>query len=185
MEIDKQEIKCYICNATFSRKDSMKKHIAAIHEGKKPFKCSICNSKFARNGHLSQHIMLVHEGKKPFKCSICDYNCSTKQRLTIHIASVHEGKKQYKCNICNHSFAQNGNLQRHISSMHEKKKHRKKKQLTIENSVPTSDSLDHYDQNVITEASETPEETNLNSKCISCDSSHCNQWIFFAQKSKK
>ena len=35
------------CDARFTRKDTFERHIAFIHEGKKPHKCSFCDRCFA------------------------------------------------------------------------------------------------------------------------------------------
>ena len=56
-------------------------------------------------GNLTKHIASVHEGKKPLSCAICDYICSQKSTLTLHIESVHEGKKPFKCSICDYNFS--------------------------------------------------------------------------------
>ena len=54
--------------------------------------------------HLDKHVASVHEGKKPFKCSTCDASFTTKTNLNAtlkcHFESILEGKKPYKCNIC-------------------------------------------------------------------------------------
>ena len=39
-------------------------------------KCSICGYLFSFKTNLKKHIEAIHEGKKPQKCSICDYSCS-------------------------------------------------------------------------------------------------------------
>ena len=36
----------------------MKKHIASVHEGKKPYKCEICHVSFTQKGSLKKHIFL-------------------------------------------------------------------------------------------------------------------------------
>ena len=66
---------CDICNATFTRKDSLKRHSVSVHEGKKPlkpFKCDICSAAFPAKSKLKTHFAEAHEGKKPIKCDICD-----------------------------------------------------------------------------------------------------------------
>ena len=45
----------------------MNKHIASVHEEKKPFKCDICDAKFANKPNLNRHIAAIHNGKKPYK----------------------------------------------------------------------------------------------------------------------
>ena len=38
-----------------------------IHEGKMPFECDLCDAKFTYKGHVNRHIASVHEGKKRLK----------------------------------------------------------------------------------------------------------------------
>ena len=64
-------IVCKLCDSSFATKQSLKKHIESLHEGKKPFECSICNAKIAQKGHLNYHILYVHGEKKHFQCSQC------------------------------------------------------------------------------------------------------------------
>ena len=41
----------------------MRRHIIAIHEGKKQFKCDICFATFGEKGTLNRQFETVHEGK--------------------------------------------------------------------------------------------------------------------------
>ena len=97
-------ISCSICQVSFSRKSSLKRHIEAVHEKKKAHKCLICDSNFSSTDSLKQHITTVHEGKKPHKCLICDSNFSSTSDLKRHIAAVHEGTKPHKCSICDYAI---------------------------------------------------------------------------------
>ena len=56
--------KCEICNTPFKKKESLKNHIASVHERKKPFKCSICDVSFTSKQNMSKHISSVHQGMK-------------------------------------------------------------------------------------------------------------------------
>ena len=47
-----------------SQKGDMNKHVASVHEGKKPFKCDICDRSFSLKSHMNRHVASVHEGKK-------------------------------------------------------------------------------------------------------------------------
>ena len=76
---------CEICGKTFFDMSTMKKHIASVHEKKKPFKCEICDYSFSEKGSMKKHVASVHAGKKPFKCDICDYNCSEKGNMKRHV----------------------------------------------------------------------------------------------------
>ena len=114
--------KCSICDSIFNQSKALKRHIASVHEGQKPFKCFICDASFAHSGTLKAHVASIHEGKKHFKCVLCDASFTLKQSLDRHISSVHEGKKSIKCVICDASFTQSANLSRHIAAVHEKLK---------------------------------------------------------------
>ena len=85
----KKKYKCLKCDASFTRRPNLKRHVESVHEGKKPFKCSICDSSFAQSGNLKKHIATVHEGQKPFKCSICDSSFTQSGDLKRHVAAVH------------------------------------------------------------------------------------------------
>jgi uncharacterized Zn-finger protein len=63
-------------NVTFvtkscSTKDNMKKHVASVHEGKKPFRCDICEYRSSEKSNMNRHIKSVHEGKKNLKFEYC------------------------------------------------------------------------------------------------------------------
>ena len=63
--------KCNTCDSAFDKSGELKRHIAAVHEGKKPYQCKICNECFFINSERKKHIEEVHDGKNVFKCSIC------------------------------------------------------------------------------------------------------------------
>ena len=44
-EINGRSENCKICDRSFGAKRNLNKHIAAVHELKKPFECKICNKK--------------------------------------------------------------------------------------------------------------------------------------------
>jgi uncharacterized Zn-finger protein len=73
----------------------------------KPYRCYICEARFAQKSSLKRHIESVHEGKKPFQCSICPENFARKEHLKIHTASIHDLKEQNKMSACNSNFSQN------------------------------------------------------------------------------
>jgi uncharacterized Zn-finger protein len=92
---------CKACDYKSSRKTDMNRHIASVHEGKKPFKCGACDYMSVRKVDLKKHISSVHENTRtePYVCTICDAIFSRKtnmaifmdkKSLSIHIAAVHE-----------------------------------------------------------------------------------------------
>ena len=52
---------CDKCNKLFNSNNSLKKHIAAIHEKIKDFNCAKCLGKFVSKHSLNTHIKRFHE----------------------------------------------------------------------------------------------------------------------------
>jgi len=107
-------------------------HFQNKHEGQNPWNCSNCGKTFSTNKTLKRHIASVHEGKKPQReshnvekiqnvknCNLCNKNFSRNEHLKRHITSVHEGKKSEVCSFCDKGFADKSHLKRHIFSKHE------------------------------------------------------------------
>ena len=67
---EKAAFKCPECSRVFGLKPNLKKHIEAIHEGKKPFICQRKSSRFARKQDLNRHVKAVHEGKEVHESTI-------------------------------------------------------------------------------------------------------------------
>ena len=116
---------CHICGKFY--KTDLKRHVASVHQKKKPFKCDIksCKFAFADKSALKKHTSIVHEGKKPLKpflCTICGVRCVAKATLKFHIENVHEGKKLHMCSKCGKSFSALASLNIHISTVHERNK---------------------------------------------------------------
>ena len=107
-----------MCEASFSVPQTLKKHIAAVHEGKKPFTCNLCSTSFSEKGNLLRHVYSVHEKIKPHECSICHKNYESKQYLKKHVESVHEGKKPHSCILCGSNFAHKCHLYKHVRLTH-------------------------------------------------------------------
>ena len=39
----------------------MNKHVASVHEGNRPFKCNICDATFSEKANMKRHIFRIHE----------------------------------------------------------------------------------------------------------------------------
>ena len=102
--------------------------IRSVHE-KIRIPCELCESTFTHRNSLKLHIASVHEGKKPHQCSICDYKSAVKASLRMHIEQVHEKKNRKACALCNNTFSTIFNLRAHIASIHDGKKPTKKSQI--------------------------------------------------------
>jgi hypothetical protein len=131
----KRPIKCGVCNAGFTVKHNLKRHIDTVHEEKtpfkcnletssheKPFKCEACGLKFGREVYLERHTFSVHDKKRPFQCNLCNAKFKFKHCLKRHTDAVHEGKKPYKCNLCEFYAASKQGIYNHEMSAHSKKK---------------------------------------------------------------
>ena len=75
---------CEICNNKFSKKSSIKQHVATVH-GNKSFKCKVCNASFLRNRDMKRHNARVHKGQKQFECDLCNVQLSRNEHLKRHI----------------------------------------------------------------------------------------------------
>ena len=56
---------------------------------------------FQTKVNKNRHIALVHEGKKPFNCNTGDANFTQKSSMNRHIATVHGGEKPLNSNTLN------------------------------------------------------------------------------------
>ena len=95
----------------------MKKHIEAVHEGKRPYTCHICGLGAKVKSQLQSHIAAVHEKKKPFKCTLCDRSFFNRPHLKKH-QDVHENVRPHSCHICDAKFKRKHHLGTHLKTIH-------------------------------------------------------------------
>ena len=55
-----------------------------IHSGVKSHKCKDCEATFTQKGDLGRHVKAVHKGEKPHEFSVCKKTFSNKSDLTRH-----------------------------------------------------------------------------------------------------
>ena len=84
---------CCFCNQEFSEQQSLSKHIASVHEGKKILQCTICDEVFTLKVELNLHMNSSHDDKPSFSCFICDKFFTTKYNLKHHTKTKHNGEK--------------------------------------------------------------------------------------------
>ncbi len=104
---------CKECNASFSVKDSLKKHIL-VHRGVK-FSCSICNAKFTLKAKLKRHVRDLHTDPTSKACPICKKEMkqsSIYKHLNLHKDKM--SKKQYPCQQCSAKLASQEGLKAHM-----------------------------------------------------------------------
>ena len=59
-------VRCNVCDRKFS-KSNLDQHVKSTHEKSKHFNCEICESGFGTKRDLNRHIAFVHENRKPLK----------------------------------------------------------------------------------------------------------------------
>lgn len=119
---------CKICNASFTLKPNLLRHIDTVHEGKKPFKCRFCEYCSAAKHVLKEHEISIHLQKKPFKCNFCEAEFAIQSDLKGHIITAHERKQPiqpvyerprcFQCHFCAKRFDLQASLDGHIISVH-------------------------------------------------------------------
>ena len=67
----------------------LKRHIVAVHDGKKDHQCDSCGKAFSQAGDLKQHIHGVHEINKGHQCDSCGNSFSTKRTLKNHYITIY------------------------------------------------------------------------------------------------
>ncbi|KAI4285366.1 MAG: hypothetical protein L6R38_000722 [Xanthoria sp. 2 TBL-2021] len=122
------------CGRAFNRPAKLAEHVLS-HTSSRPFT-------FRKHGTLQKHIAIVHEGRKPFLCdlqdpsgNVCGHGFDTAGKLRAHEGRVHGGQR-FWCAICSvdnsdnssamlqqpkadaAGFSTYGALQQHIKTMH-------------------------------------------------------------------
>ena len=127
---------CYICQAVFMVKFSVKNHVLKNHptesyDHKKVvcqnFKCSDCQESFEVYSQLEIHFAEIHKEQllNPEKFFIGDTECTAADlfsRKPTKSTKVEKAKKSVQCDLCNETFFDQPTLKRHIKSKHQPKK---------------------------------------------------------------
>jgi len=112
------ELKCDICNLTFSNKTSFVKH-KNVHSKIKPktqYYCEVCGKGVSQLCNLKSH-MAVHTGeKKVFTCGVCRVKFSSWTELKKH--KKEHALDSIKCKLCGATFTQQRYLKVHYLRTH-------------------------------------------------------------------
>ncbi|TRY98553.1 hypothetical protein DNTS_005265 [Danionella cerebrum] len=132
--------KCSVCEASFNRKDKVKRHML-IHEPFKKYKCPFrthvgCSKEFNRADKLKAHILshsgeaitlspargpsggdpsVSHAGIKPFKCAACEKSFSRRAHMLEH-QRTHTDDYRFRCRVCTLGFKRRRELREHRCS---------------------------------------------------------------------
>jgi len=82
-------MECHMCDAKFSRKHDLKRHIRTRHERQRNFQCEVCSKKFLLKWHLKAHMNTIHEKKKSYSCELCQATFGTSSNWRKHLRNVH------------------------------------------------------------------------------------------------
>merc|ERR1712168_680355 len=74
---------CEFCSKTFHSKWNLKKHLL-VHTGDKPFKGELCDAKYTQKPNLVRHIAKAHEGEVFLKCYHCSEKFDLVEDRTKH-----------------------------------------------------------------------------------------------------
>ena len=127
---------CYICQAVYKVKFSVKNHILKVHPSEnydhkkvecQNFKCPGCQESFEIYHQLEIHFVDMHKEQllDPEKIYIGENEFSAANlfaRKTTKSTKVEKVKKSVQCDICNETLFDQQTLKRHIKSKHQPKK---------------------------------------------------------------
>jgi len=91
--VPRKSSKCPHCNADFSTRTSMQRHVRTIHNDVK-YPCSKCTYRASDLHILRRHVEAIHEYVK-YPCDHCEYRASFKHHLKTHM-KIHGYVKQPK-----------------------------------------------------------------------------------------
>ncbi|XP_058795928.1 zinc finger protein 845-like [Phymastichus coffea] len=112
--------KCDNCQKTYTRMDTLRRHLFYECGTNRKFSCKQCNASFKRQYHLTLHVKNRHSAKQFINCSNCDKIFTTRRGLEYHRKSRNcELKKlNYQCIFCNFPVKNKYDLDNHLM-MHE------------------------------------------------------------------
>lgn len=82
---------CYFCKKIFSDRQSIERHMNAVHTGRSMFTCPFpaCSRSFNQKFNMKTHINRIHTEKMAHECTKCTRKFYYRQSLTNHLANKH------------------------------------------------------------------------------------------------
>ena len=105
---------CGHCGQVFSRRDRLKKHLAAKHRGP-VLECGACEFNCTFLPSLKRHRRAVHRGERLWKCEVCENTFTLHEGLHQHMRGVHAaaGAATFACTRCGKEFRRRFHVRRH------------------------------------------------------------------------
>ncbi|XP_065075384.1 gastrula zinc finger protein XlCGF26.1-like [Ochlerotatus camptorhynchus] len=111
---------CPHCPASYSNKESYRKHIQSHVMPADKFKCKICGRCYRNPRGLQEHVRL-HTGERPHQCTLCPANYARLSSFKIHLLT-HSGERNFQCPLCEKRFGTVSACQNHVEFVHHKLK---------------------------------------------------------------
>ena len=146
---DDNKFGCNQCEASYTNRGSLSKHILAKHRGIKyncdiceyealssgnlkvhrrknhgiTNECNFCQVKFDNLNELEKHKVTAHMGEKKYSCFACDFKSNSEAHMIKHYTLKHEGKLmrggKYACKHCDYEAKEDRSLKTHQRAKHE------------------------------------------------------------------
>ena len=108
---EKFDIKCQLCEKTFSTKGIKVSHMKTVHSDVKPFPCEMCGKCFRTAGILKTHTENIHTSVPQSACPHCG---KTFQHIESHIKHMHEERgRTFTCEECGKLFKSKQDVSKH------------------------------------------------------------------------
>ena len=137
--IKTKKFKCDSCDMSYTRKEHLKRHVNAVHEGKKNYNCNFCEMGFSRKDYLKRHVASIHKDQaendnldtklkeEPLDDNDMDGSYQQYDNSDIkHETNSNDDPngqekeiKMHKCDTCGKEFKNKQHLKRHVVNVHE------------------------------------------------------------------
>ena len=102
---------CALCQATFKRKDNLKRHMKQCGQKETQWQCSKCSVTFTRKDNYKRHQSQCGKLSVNFPCPTCSSKFHRNDNLKVHEKKCK--KDTYTCQFCGKYYRVKSNLVQH------------------------------------------------------------------------